>query len=91
MAVKDDPILDARLGQSKGLMPGRDVIPVVFDRTVAEARAILSASVGTVNIVTAAGKLREGVPIQAGITPIRVTQVSTGGTIAESDLWLLVH
>lgn len=88
MAV-NDPILDAREGQSKGLMPASDVVPVVFDATISEARAILSASAGTVDIVTAAGVTRTGVPIQAGIMPIRIAQVKTGGSIAEADLWLV--
>ena len=84
-----DPILDARVGQSKGLMPAYDVVPVVFDAEIAESRAILSASAGTVDIVTAAGKTRTGIPIQAGITPIRIAQVKTGGTIVAADLWLV--
>lgn len=88
MAVTD-PVLDAREGSSKGLMPARDVVPVVFDEEIAEARAILSASVGTVDIVTAAGVTRTGIPISAGITPIRIAQVKTGGTIAAADLWLV--
>ena len=88
MAV-NDPVLDGREGPSRGLNPAADVIPVRFDKPVGDARGILSASAGTVDIVTAKGKTRVGVPILAGITPIRVTEVKTGGSILEADLWLL--
>lgn len=85
----NDPVLDAREGPSRGLMSAKDVVPVVFDAEIAEARAILSASAGTVDIVTAEGATRTGVPIQAGITPIRIAQVNTGGSVVEADLWLV--
>ncbi len=71
------------------LAAASDVIPVIFGATIPEARAILSASAGTVNIVTAAGETRVGVPILAGITPIRIAQVNSGGTIVVGDLWLV--
>ncbi len=71
------------------LASASDVVPVIFGATIPEARAIMSASAGTINIVTAAGETRLGVPIQAGMTPIRIAQVNSGGTIAAADLWLV--
>lgn len=87
--AQPDPILDAREGPSRGIAPAADLVPVSFDAPIAESRAILSASGGTVNIVTARGTTRTGVPLQAGITPIRIGQVNSGGTIPEADLWLV--
>ncbi len=71
------------------LAAASDVIPVVFGAVIPEARAIMSASAGTVNIVTATGETRIGVPILAGITPVRIAQVNSGGSIAVGDLWLV--
>lgn len=71
------------------LAAASDVIPVIFGAIVPEARAIMSASAGTVNIITATGETRTGVPLLAGMTPIRIAQVNSGGTIAVGDLWLV--
>ncbi len=83
-----DPVLDAREGPSRGLMGAADIVAVVFDAAIPEARPIMSASDGTAVIVTAKGRVIT-VPLQAGMTPIRIGQVNTGGTIAEADLFLV--
>ena len=86
--AQPDPILDAREGQSRGLMCAADLVPVTFDTDIAEARAILSASAGTVNITTARGTVIT-IPLQAGMTPIRIAKVGSGGTIVATDLFLV--
>ena len=76
-------------GPAKDILPGGDLVPVVFDRIVPESRAILSASAGTVDLVMSKGRAVSSVPLQPGMTPLRVTQISTGGSIAATDLWLV--
>jgi hypothetical protein len=70
--------------------PLDDIIPVTkadTDLPDGPCRVLLvgPAGAGTVNIKTAAGAFRTGVPLVVGYNPIICVQVRTGGTA--SDIW----
>ncbi len=81
----EDPILDARAGFAKGIMPAKDVILLVKGTAFPETRGVLVGTAGTLNIVTAVGATRSDVPFQVGITPIRIQELLAGGT--GDDVW----
>lgn len=55
--------------------------------TYGECRALVCGTAGTVNLVDASGNIITDFPLQQGYNPIRVVQVSTGGTA--DDIWAL--
>jgi len=82
----DDPVLDGREGASRALISAKDVILLTkAGGAIATTRAILVGTAGDLNIITAAGKTRNGVPFQVGMTPIRITELLAGGTA--DDVW----
>jgi len=81
-----DPVLDGREGPSRALVSAKDIVPLTKGGgPFAETRAVLVGTAGTLNIVTAAGKTRTDVPFLAGMTPIRITDLLTGGL--GDDVW----
>ena len=52
---------------------------------IATTKAILCGTAGTLNGLDEYGNAFTGLPLQAGYNPLRVSQVSTGGTAA--NLW----
>ena len=82
----DDPVLDGREGASKALIAARDVVPLTKAAgPFLTARAVLVGTAGDLNIVTAAGVTRIGVPFQVGMNPIRIKELLAGGT--GDDVW----
>jgi hypothetical protein len=82
----NDPVLDGREGTSRGLMPAKDVIPVVKGSgSIPETRAILVGTAGTINVVMASGDTRNAVPVQTGVTPLRIQELLAGGTA--DNIW----
>lgn len=51
------------------------------------ARALWVGTAGTANLVDASGNVLSNFPLQAGLNPIAVRRVSTGGSAA--DIWAL--
>lgn len=83
---KADPVLDGREGPSRALISAKDVILLTKGAgEFEETRAVLVGTAGDLNIVTAAGVTRTGVPFQAGMTPIRIQELLAGGT--GDDVW----
>lgn len=81
-----DPILDGREGPSKAIISAKDIIPLTkgsgpFETT----RAVMVGSAGTLNIVTAVGATRTGVPFLQGMVPLRIKELLAGGTA--DDVW----
>ena len=82
----NDPVLDGREGPARALISARDVVPLTKAAgVIATTRAVLVGTAGDLNIVTAAGKTRSGVPFQAGTNPIRIKELLAGGT--GDDVW----
>lgn len=52
------------------------------------ARALLIGSAGTLNLDLLDGTTVTGVPVQAGVFPVSVLRVRTGGTA--SNIWAMV-
>ena len=83
-----DPILDGRRGQSRGLMPAKDLVPLTKGSgPFAECRAILIGTAGTANVVMASGKTRNNVSLQVGVMPLRISVLLSGGTA--DDFWAI--
>lgn len=70
-------------GVDASTAPLDDVVPVTPGAGLlenGECRAILATVAGTVNITTTLGGDRDGVPVNAGINPIRAIKIRAGGT-----------
>lgn len=86
MAEVDDPVLAGREGPTRAIVPAQDIVPLTKGGgAIATTRALLVGKKGTLNIVTAAGKTRNDVPFLAGMTPIRIQELLTGG--GATDIW----
>ena len=81
-----NPVLDAAEGYNRVLAPADDVVPL-FEGSGAfpATRSILVGTPGTLNVVMANGAIRNGVPVQAGMNPLRIKQLLDGGTA--DDVW----
>jgi len=55
------------------------------DSTVVNARALWIGTAGTLNLVDLDGNTLTSFPVQAGLLPLAVQKVKTGGTA--SDIW----
>ncbi len=77
----NDPVLDGREGASRALIAAKDVVLLVKGAgPIPTTRAVLVGTAGDLNIVTAAGVTRNGVPFQVGMAPIRIQELLAGGT-----------
>ena len=84
--AENDPVLDGREGPSRALISAKDVILLTKGAgEFATTRGVLVGTAGDLNIVTAAGATRTGVPFQAGMNPIRIKELLAGG--AGDDVW----
>lgn len=82
----DDPVLDGREGPSRALVAAKDVVLLTKGAgAFATTRAVLVGTAGDLNIVTATGATRMGVPFQVGMAPIRIKELLAGGT--GDDVW----
>lgn len=68
--------------------PAQGILPITpANTTIATTKAILCGTTGTLNGIDEFGNAFTGLPLQQGYNPLRLTQVSTGGTAA--NLWAL--
>lgn len=74
-------------------LPGHDSVSPTYskatkhDSNTQYARALWVGTAGTANITDTAGTDHADFPLKAGLNPIMVTKVRTGGTA--DDIWLL--
>lgn len=81
-----DPVLDGREGPSRALVPGKDVVLLTKGAgPFPETRAVIVGTAGDLNIMTAVGAIRTGVPFQRGMVPLRIKELLAGGT--GDDVW----
>ena len=69
--------------------PFQDLKTVTLDTPfpAGTARGLWIGAAGTVNITTANGTVLTGVKVVAGVFPVGVSLVTTGGTVAAADIW----
>jgi hypothetical protein len=83
-AISDAALQDAVYASAYDVIP---ITPSTVEFAEGPCRALLVGVGGTINVVTAAGILRTGVVVPAGIVPIRARGVQAGGTA--TGLWAL--
>lgn len=77
------------VGVASFLSTARDVVLLTKGEDAPPGtRALLVENAGTVNIKTASGSNRVGVPLPAGIVPLAIQRLETGGTA--TGIWALV-
>ena len=78
-----------RAGPTAVLGTALDVSPLTKgENAPSGTRALLVGVAGTINVITATGATRNGVPVSVGVLPLAILTLLTGGTA--TGIWVLV-